>query len=60
LGTTRTVLFEAEEEEGIMYGFTENYVKVKTKFSTELVNQLKTVKLTEIDRDGVVKIEVLN
>jgi hypothetical protein len=35
-------------------------VKVKTKFSTELVNQLKTVKLTEIDRDGVVKIEVLN
>lgn len=55
LGTKRTVLFEAEEEEGMMYGFTENYVKVKTPFDLELVNQLKTVELTEIDRDGVVK-----
>ncbi len=59
IGTERTVLFEAEEEEGIMYGFTENYVKVKTAFSVELVNQFKKVKLKEIDRDGVVKVELL-
>jgi threonylcarbamoyladenosine tRNA methylthiotransferase MtaB len=60
LGSERTVLFEAEEEEGIMYGFTENYVKVKTAFSTDLVNQFKKVTLKEIDRDGVVKVELLN
>ncbi len=59
LGTERTVLFEAEEENGIMYGFTENYVKVKTTFSQDLVNQLKSVRLTEIDRDGVVKLEMI-
>lgn len=57
IGKTKNVLWEGEENEGIMYGFTENYVKVKTAFNPKLVNQIQTVKLTEIDRDGVVKIE---
>ncbi|HIP36412.1 MAG TPA: tRNA (N(6)-L-threonylcarbamoyladenosine(37)-C(2))-methylthiotransferase MtaB [Crocinitomix sp.] len=57
IGKTKNVLWEGEENEGIMYGFTENYVKVKTAFNQKLVNQIQTVKLTEIDRDGVVKIE---
>lgn len=59
LNSIRTVLFEAEEDEGMMVGFTENYVKVKTTFDQNLVNQLTTVRLTEIDRDGIVKIERL-
>ena len=59
LGSIRTVLFEAEEDQGIMYGFTENYVKVKTKFNPELVNEFRRVKLTEIDRDGIVLVELL-
>jgi threonylcarbamoyladenosine tRNA methylthiotransferase MtaB len=59
LGSIRSVLFEAEEDGGMMYGFTENYVKVKTPFDANLVNQFKTVKLVEIDRDGLVKVEIL-
>jgi len=59
VGSERTVLFEAEEDEGMMYGFTENYVKVKTPFDTSLVNQFRKVKLTAIDRDGIMKIEVI-
>jgi threonylcarbamoyladenosine tRNA methylthiotransferase MtaB len=59
VGSKRTVLFEAEEDEGIMYGFTENYVKVKTAFNPELVNQIQNVQLTEIDRDGVLKCEFI-
>ena len=43
INSEHTVLFEAEESEGIMYGFTENYVKVKIKFNPELVNQLVLV-----------------
>jgi len=58
LGKTKSVLFEGEENEGTMYGFTENYVKVKTAFDPKLVNQIKQVKLLEIDRDGVVKVLV--
>lgn len=60
IGTARTVLFEAEENEGVLYGFTENYVKVKVPYNTELVNTLQQVKLSEIDRDGIVKVEFLN
>ena len=59
VGTERTVLFEAEEEEGMMYGFTENYVKVKTPFNPELVNNFRKVRLTNIDRDGIMKVEFI-
>ncbi len=56
LGSTRKVLWEAERDGDMMYGFTENYVKVKTPYSEDKINQFETVELTEIDRDGIVKI----
>ena len=59
VGTTRIVLFENEEENGMMNGFTENYIKVKTVFDTKIANTFQTVKLTEIDRDGLMKCEIL-
>jgi threonylcarbamoyladenosine tRNA methylthiotransferase MtaB len=57
IGTTRTVLFEAENKEGYIHGFTENYVKVKTPWNPELVNTLHEIKLTRIDEDGSVRME---
>lgn len=60
VGSERVALFEAEEDEGMMFGFTENYVKVKTPFDAALVNQFRKVKLTAIDRDGIMKIELLD
>lgn len=57
LGTTRTVLFEAENKEGYIHGFTENYVKVKTPWNPELVNTLHEIKLTKIDEDGSVRMK---
>jgi threonylcarbamoyladenosine tRNA methylthiotransferase MtaB len=57
LGTTRTALFEAENKEGYIHGFTENYVKVKTPWNPELVNTLHEIKLTKIDEDGSVRLE---
>jgi threonylcarbamoyladenosine tRNA methylthiotransferase MtaB len=56
LGSTRVALFEAEEDNGMMYGFTENYVKIKVPFAANLVNSFQKVKLEEIDRDGIVKV----
>ena len=55
LGSTRTVLFEGENKEGYIHGFTENYVKVKAPWNPELVNTLHTVELTEIAEDGLVR-----
>ena len=59
LGTNHVVLFEGENKKGYIHGFTENYVKVKTPWNPELVNTLHPVKLTEIDVDGVVRIEFI-
>jgi len=55
LGTTHTVLFESENKEGYIYGFTENYVKVKTPWNPNLVNELHKVTLTKIDEEGSVR-----
>lgn len=57
IGTNRTVLFEGENKEGYIHGFTENYVKVKTPWNPELVNTLHQVRLTHIDEDGSVRME---
>ena len=59
LGTTRTVLFEGENKEGYIHGFTENYVKVKTPWNPGLVNTLHEVELQKIDEDGLVRFEFL-
>lgn len=55
LGSVRTVLFEAENKEGYIHGFTENYVKIKAPWNPELVNTLQQIKLTEIDEEGMVR-----
>ncbi len=57
LGNTLTVLFESEDKDGSIYGFTQNYVKVKTTWNPDLVNTLHEIKLTEIDEDGIVKFD---
>lgn len=59
LDSRRTVLFEGENKEGYIHGFTENYVKVKTPWNPELVNTLHEVKLTNIDEDGLVRFEFI-
>ena len=60
IGSTRKVLFESENKEGYIHGFTENYVKVKTPWNPALVNTLHQIKLTKIDEEGSVRIEFLN
>ncbi len=54
----RRVLFENEENNGMMYGFTDNYVKIKTPYNASLANTMQTVNLTELDRDIIYKSEV--
>ena len=52
-GSVRTVLFEGENKDGFMYGFTENYIRVKAPFKSEWINQLMPTKLKTIDEDGI-------
>jgi len=57
LGQTATVLFEDDVEDGMMRGFTENYVRVTAKYDPMLVNELKTVTLKSINDQGLVEVE---
>lgn len=57
LGTERTVLFETENKEGYIHGFTENYVKVKAPWNPELANTLHKIQLIHIDEDGSVRVQ---
>ena len=57
LGHTLTVLFEGENKQGYIHGFSQNYVKVKHPWNPELVNTLREVTLLEIDEDGMVRFD---
>ncbi len=52
IGSTRPVLFESDNSNGMMHGFTGNYLKVKTPYDEKLINQIIPVKLDKLDKDG--------
>jgi threonylcarbamoyladenosine tRNA methylthiotransferase MtaB len=57
LNTFHSVLFEGENKEGYIHGFTENYIKVKAPWNPELVNTVHRVQLKSIDNDGLVRFD---
>lgn len=59
LGSKTRVLFEGDNKEGWIHGFTENYIKVKTHWDPALVNQIQDIELTKIDDDGLVRFEAV-
>jgi threonylcarbamoyladenosine tRNA methylthiotransferase MtaB len=56
LQKTKTILFEAENKEGYIQGFTENYVKVRAPWDPALQNQTRSATLAEIDQKGMVRL----
>lgn len=56
LNKTDEVLFEGDIKDGFMHGFTRNYVKVRAKYDPVLVNELRSVSLTQISPGGDVEI----
>jgi threonylcarbamoyladenosine tRNA methylthiotransferase MtaB len=59
IGLIRTVLVESEQDEGWMYGFTENYVKVRLPFDVKLANQFLKVKLVKVNSEGIMDCEII-
>lgn len=53
LGTKQKVLFESENHNGFLKGFTSNYIRVASEFNPELINTFQEVQLNEIG-DGLV------
>ena len=57
IGNIATVLFEDDVEDGMMHGFTENYVRITAKYDPLLINELKTLQLTGINEKGLMEVE---
>ena len=57
--TQREVLFESEAKEGVMSGFTDNYIKIETPLEAYLLNTIGPVALSEVDAEGVMIAQVL-
>ena len=55
-GSQRKVLFEDENHNGYIHGFTENYIKIKTPYQKALSNSFCDVQLEYLDRDGIYKV----
>ena len=56
LGKTLPVLWEHENKNGLMFGFTENYVRVQKPFDINSVNEIEYLKLHKIQSDGTVSV----
>jgi threonylcarbamoyladenosine tRNA methylthiotransferase MtaB len=59
LGSSATVLFENDIENGMMRGFTENYIRVSAKYDPILINELKPVQLIRLNDAGLVEVDEL-
>lgn len=57
LGRESTVLFENDIEDGMMHGFTDNYIRVTAKYDPVLINEMLKVRLTNINEKGLVEVE---
>ena len=57
IGRTFTALFEQDVENGLMHGFTENYIRVAVKYDPILIHEMKVVKLAGINEKGNVIVE---
>ncbi|MBK9994129.1 MAG: tRNA (N(6)-L-threonylcarbamoyladenosine(37)-C(2))-methylthiotransferase MtaB [Saprospiraceae bacterium] len=52
LGSKRSILWEREVKNGLMSGFTDNYVKVFTNSNPALFNTIQEIQLSKIDSEG--------
>ena len=52
IGTEREVLFESTNHDGLMYGYTDNYLRVSAPFDEQAVNNICRVRLDSLDANG--------
>ncbi|MBR6544993.1 MAG: tRNA (N(6)-L-threonylcarbamoyladenosine(37)-C(2))-methylthiotransferase MtaB [Alistipes sp.] len=59
LGSIRTALFESTEHDGMMYGYTDNYLRVVVPYDASKVNTITAVRLKAFDSEGNITSEIV-
>ncbi|MEQ9306294.1 MAG: tRNA (N(6)-L-threonylcarbamoyladenosine(37)-C(2))-methylthiotransferase MtaB, partial [Marinoscillum sp.] len=57
VGNVQTVLFEDDVENGMMHGFTENYIRVQAKYDPVLINETRQIKMTDVNENCLMEVE---
>ncbi len=60
IGRAAYALFETQDEENEMTGFTENYIKVTARFDPLAINDIRKVRLTGISPRGFMEVSEVN
>jgi threonylcarbamoyladenosine tRNA methylthiotransferase MtaB len=55
-----TVLFEQENKNGFIHGFTENYIKIAHPFDTDLINKSVKISTKALNEEGTVDAEIIS
>jgi len=59
IGKESTVLFEKNRDEGVITGFTSNYIRVEYPWQSKLAGQIKKVRMTGISQNGKMSVELI-
>lgn len=59
LGSVREVLFESTDRNGLMCGYTDNYLRVSAPYDTALINNICAVRLLDFDAEGNITSEIV-
>jgi len=60
IGNVTKVLFERTRSEGLISGFTSNYIRVEYPWQSTLAGQIKRVKINSISASGKMNIELID
>ena len=52
IGTDYNVLFESENKNGLIEGYTENYIRVRKDWNKNLIGQIRKVRIEKVDSEG--------
>ena len=52
IGSDYNVLFESENKNGLIEGYTENYIRVRKDWNKNLVGKIRKVKIEKVDSEG--------
>ena len=53
------MLFESAKKGGMMFGYTDNYIRVAVPYDRALINRICPVKLTKVVDEDIVEAEIL-
>ena len=60
LNTIKNVLFENDIKNDLMYGYTDNYIKVSSKYNKNLINKVVACKLKKINNNSIIDVKTIN